>query len=237
MNILISGGGGLLANELEKTNNEHTLTSLIRSEMDTASYYSILTELLVRKPDIFIHCGAMTAPMVEHETMPNLSIMQNIIGTANVATCCYNQGVKPVYISTDYVYKGDYNSNGYSETDPVKPINNYGWSKLGGECSMMLIPNSLILRCSFTARPFKHKKAFNDSYKSFLYVDEIAPIIWKLIDKDCTGIYNVGGKTQSIYNFAKMSNSNVIPISRKSIEEYVPVDTSLNINKTKGVIE
>ena len=33
----------------------------------------------------------------------------------------------------------------YSEEDPVKPWNNYGWSKLGGECAVQMYKNSLIL--------------------------------------------------------------------------------------------
>ena len=64
-----------------------------------------------------------------HEKDINQSIEKNIIGTANITTVCSDLNVKLIYISTCYVYPGL--KGNYSETSPVKPINNYAWSKLG----------------------------------------------------------------------------------------------------------
>ena len=47
----------------------------------------------------------------------------------------------------------------YKENSPLKPINNYVWSKLGGECAVQMYKNSLILRLSITERPFNYKIA------------------------------------------------------------------------------
>ncbi len=233
MKVLITGGGGLLATELSKSNTGHELVVLNRRAFDTSVYSNCMCELILHEPDVFIHCGAMTTPMSDHDQYPGRSIMQNITGTANVASSCYERNVKPVYISTDYVYKGEPRNNGYHESDSVYPVNNYGWSKLGGECAMKMVPDSLILRCSFTARPFRHDKAFTNSFKSFMYVDEIAPLIWKLIDKGCTGVYNVGGKPQSIYAFAVTSKPDVVPVNKDTVDEFIPYDTSLNVRKLK----
>ena len=45
--------------------------------------------------------------------------------------------------------KGD-----YKETDAILPWNNYGWSKLGGEASVQMYRNSLIIRANISQSPF-----------------------------------------------------------------------------------
>ena len=53
------------------------------------------------------------------------------------------KNVKLIYFSTNYVYPGT--KGNYKETEPVLPVNNYAWSKLGGEASVPY-KNSLILK-------------------------------------------------------------------------------------------
>ena len=60
--------------------------------------------------------------------------------------------------------------------------------------------NSLILRCSITEYPFRHKKAFSDVKNNFIYHKDFIPL-FRLIKKK--GIYNIGGKSRSIYNLQK----------------------------------
>ena len=55
------------------------------------------------------------------------------------------------------------------KTNSLFPINNYAWSKLGGECSVQMLKDSLILRLSMTDYPFSYKKAISNAYSSFLY--------------------------------------------------------------------
>jgi dTDP-4-dehydrorhamnose reductase len=180
-------------------------------------------------PDIIIHTAAMTRPMIDHELFPRDSIEANIIGTANMARIADMFYCRLVYISTDYVYPGQ--SGSYKETDAVDPVNNYAMSKLGGECSVRMLPNSLVIRTAFTESPFPHDKAFFDLYKSYLYVDEVAPKIWDLALSNTTGIINVGGKKQSTLDFAKQRTPDIEGISRATIDEKTPQDTSLDINK------
>ena len=80
------------------------------------------------------------------------SIELNIIGTANMVKICEKFKIKLIYFSSSYVYPGK--KGDYKENDPVLPINNYAWSKLGGECSVKLYKNSLIVRASMTEKPF-----------------------------------------------------------------------------------
>ena len=62
--------------------------------------------------------------------------------------------------------------------------------------------NSLILRICMTEKPFVHKKAFKDVVMNFMYHEELAKNLLKLINK--RGIINIGGTKQTVYNFAKI---------------------------------
>ena len=100
------------------------------------------------------------------------------------------------------------------ESDSLLPVNNYAWSKLGGECAVQLYKNSLILRLCMTEKPFVHKAAFYDIKNSFMYHHQVAVILLKLIN--AKGILNVGGKSQSVYNFARINNPNIKKIFLKN---------------------
>ena len=119
----------------------------------------------------------------------------------------------------------------YKEEDPLKPVNNYAWSKLGGECAVTLYKNSLILRIIMCEKPFIHNSAFHDIKTNFIFHDEVASMIPKIIDKK--GIINVGGKIQSIYNFAKKTNKNKKKIWKKTF----PLNPSMNISKLNKILK
>lgn len=236
MKILVSGGNGVLAKTLVKSNTIHDIKALSRIQMDVRDTNSIIQSLAVNNPDIFIHAGALTRPMKKHVNDPYDSISCNILGTANVALCSllynkyHNKNIKLIYISTDYVYPGK--SGNYSEEDGLSPVNNYAWSKLGGECSIKLYPNHLILRCSIVEDPFPHKKAFTDSYKSCISHKNVCKIIFKLIESNAVGTINVGEKRQSIFNYVRNNNnSSVAPGSIYDINEPVAIDSSTNIKR------
>jgi len=201
---------------------------LSKKEMDVTDSEQILKQISIHKPDLFLHCAAQTHPMENHKATPETSIKNNIIGTANVAQCCLIKNVKMVYTSTEWVYPNKENN---MEGDALLPSTNYGWSKLGGECAVQMMPDYLILRCSFTARPYKFVRAFTDVRKSYLYVDEGAAFIIKLLEKDCSGIYNIGGESRTTYEFAKESNPNVGKIKRKEVGEWIPDKCTMNNKK------
>ena len=133
-----------------------------------------------------------------------------------------------IYFSTNYVYPGT--KGNYSEDDPVLPINNYAISKLGGECAVQMYKNSLILRICMTEKPFVHKVAFNDVEMNFMFHEDLAKNLLKLINKK--GIIKIGGQKQIVYKFAKQSNNKVKPISaKKMLGKKFPLKQSMNIKK------
>jgi dTDP-4-dehydrorhamnose reductase len=183
------------------------------------------------KPKLIIHCAGLSRPMHIHETNITKSIDLNIIGTANLVKICKKFKIKLIYFSTGYVYEGT--KGNYSEKDPVKPFNNYGLSKLGGECAVQMYKNSLILRITMTEKPFKFKKAYTNLKSNFLYHEDLVKILPKLINE--TGIINVGGKSQSIYSFAKILNKKVKGIKSPK-NNNLPLNQTMDLKKLKKIL-
>jgi dTDP-4-dehydrorhamnose reductase len=232
-NIIITGGSGRFGEHLKKIKTTHKIFFPNKKELNILKPKSIETYLQYKKADIVIHLAGLSRPMDIHNVKIEKSIDLNIIGTANVAKICYKKNVKLIYFSTNYVYPGT--KGNYSETEPVLPVNNYAWSKLGGEASVQLYKNSLILRICMTEKPFVHKKAFVNVKSSFLYHDDVVKILFKLLNEK--GIINIGGKTKYIYDFAKKDNPNVKKIFlKKNMNLGMPLDSSLNIKKLKKII-
>ena len=231
--ILISGGNGEFAKALIQANKRYKIFAPAKNEMNILSQSSISNYISKKKIDYFIHAAAFTTPMKQHRIQMKKSIETNIIGSANVAISCMKKGVKLVYISTNFVYPGKKGS--YKENDYLYPVNEYGWSKLGGESAMHIYKNTLILRICMNNDYFPHKFAFTNYLTSFLKKTEAAKITLKLLKKK--GIINVGGNKQTAYNFAKTLNSKILKKKlNKKDTELLGKNTSLNIHKLKSII-
>ena len=233
--IVFTGGSGRFAKAFKKIENQVDYNFYFpqKKEVNILNVKSIKDYLRRVKPKYLLHLAGLSRPMNIHEKDINQSIDKNIIGTANITKGCSAFNIKLVYISTCYVYPGL--KGNYSENSAVKPINNYAWSKLGGECSVMLYKNSLILRTSATEKPFIHKGAFADFNTNFIFHEDLVRNILKIIDEK--GIINIGGKTQSVYNFAVKYNSKIKKIySKKILSKNSPRNISMNINKFKKLI-
>jgi len=234
--VLFTGGSGLLGSEFKK--NLPNLIYPSRKDFDITDYQQMddFIRDFGKTFKVLIHAAAFTSPP-KIDTDPIEAINSNIIGTANIVKLCSTYGIKLIYISTDYVFKGD--KGNYKEEDPVCPVNKYAWSKLGGECSVRLYNNSLIIRTTFGPNLFPYDGAFIDQWTSRESVSKIAKMIIKLIDKDIVGTIHVGGKRKTVYEYAKSldENKKIKEISINDISFTVPVDTSLNCEKYNSIIK
>ena len=233
-NIIITGGSGRFGLHLKKIKSSHRLFFPNKKDLNILKPKSIENYLKSKKADIVIHLAGLSRPMDIHNKKIEKSIDLNIIGTANVTKICSKKNVKLIYFSTNYVYPGT--KGNYTENDPLLPVNNYAWSKLGGEASVQLYKNSLILRVCMTEKPFVHDKAFANVKTSFMYHDDVSKILFKLLNKK--GIVNLGGKSQFIFDFAKKDKKNVKKIFLKKKDNLgMPFDSSLNINKLNKILK
>ncbi len=229
--ILVSGDGKLAKSLVKLSSVDLPIIKLPKKVMDITDEYEVseVIKQYMTQPDFpkyFVHTAALTKPMNINDRNPIMSLSTNIVGTANVAKICHKYGIKFIYISTDFVYDS---SGVVNEESGLKPLNKYGWSKLGGECVTKLIPNSLILRCSLCDIPFRHKVAFNDVYRSSITHQDVADIILKV--KDEVGIINVGGEYQSVYDFVSQHQN----VNKSSGVDVAP-SLQLNTKKLKDLI-
>tara|TARA_Y100001958_G_C21216717_1_gene542104 strand:- start:1076 stop:1786 length:711 start_codon:yes stop_codon:yes gene_type:complete len=232
--IVVTGGTGRFGNLLKKHNTKHKIFFPNKKQLNILSTKSIKSYLARKKPDILIHLAGLSRPMKIHVIDIKKSINLNIIGTANVTNVCSEKKIKLIYFSTNYVYPGL--KGNYRESDPLLPVNNYAWSKLGGEASVQLYKNSLILRACMTEKPFVHEKAFGNVKTSFMYHKDAVKILFKLINKK--GIINLGGKPQFVFDFVKKDKKNIKKIFLKKINNTgMPFDSSLNVRKLNQIIK
>ena len=230
--ILITGGDGRFAKILKKENTKLNLFFASKKECNILSLESI-TKIVKRiKPKILIHCAGLSRPMHIHESNIEKSIDLNIIGTANITKVCKKYKIKLIYFSTGYIYEGT--KGNYSENDPVKPFNNYGISKLGGECSVRLYPNSLILRITMTEKPFIHNKAYTNLKSNFMFHEDLVKILPKIINRK--GVLNIGGRSQSIYSFARKYNKDIKKAKAKK-NSVIPLNQTMNLRKLKSILK
>ncbi len=230
--VLISGGEGRFARSLKGIKSKYRILTPNKKQLNILYQSSINKYLSKNKIDYFIHAAAFSNPMINHKKEVNRSISTNIIGSANVAVCCSEKNIKLIYISTNFVYPG--RKGNYKEIDNINPINEYGWSKLGGECAMHIYKNTLILRICMNEDIFPHKAAYSNYITSFLKKSDAAKITLKLLNKK--GVINVGGRIQSAYNFAKSINNKIKKIKiSKSTRKLIGTNTSINVNKLNKI--
>jgi dTDP-4-dehydrorhamnose reductase len=218
--IAVTGGGGLLSTELKKINKDLTLLKKNDVDVRKSSSFHLLENF-----NVIVHTAAKT---VNSQVKGNEIdfIKTNIIGTANLVNYCLRTGKRLIYISTDYVYSGNGN---HKEDEPLLPYNLYSWSKLGGEASVRFLDDYLIIRTSFGPSKFPYKTAFDNLYTSKDYVDEIAPLINKVIQSDIKGTINIGTDRKSVYEWANKRNT----VKRGKLD--IIKDFSMNLDKLNNI--
>ncbi|MFA6917987.1 MAG: sugar nucleotide-binding protein [Candidatus Gracilibacteria bacterium] len=233
--ILFTGGSGLLGKEMKLLfPNALFPTS---AEFDVTNFEQI-DEYISKNGNIKIlfHAAAFTSPPKTDQN-PVQALETNIIGTGNVVKACSKHNIKLIYVSTDYVFKGD--KGNYKEDDSVYPANKYAWSKLGGECAVRMYDNSIIIRTTFGPNIFPYEKAFTDQWTSRECVKVMAKKIAALMEKDVTGVFHVGGERKTVFEYAKSldSTKDIKELSIKEISFNVPVDTSLDCTKYNNLVK
>ncbi len=233
MKIIFLGGNGRFGKIFKKVSKMKNVLYPNKKDLNILNINSIQKYLIKNKTKILIHAAGLSRPMDIHEKDIIQSINKNIIGTCNLVKVCSSYKIKIIYLSTSYVYPGI--KGNYKENDSLLPYNNYAWSKLGGECAVQMYSNSLIIRLSMTEKPFIHKHAFKDLITNFIFHEDVVKIIPKILK--LKGIINVGGKSQSVFAFAKKYNKKIKGIKHsKFIKKKIPLNHSMNLRKLNKIL-
>ena len=223
MNILVTGGTGILGSELKKLIPDAAFPE--RKNFDISNFDLMYYYLSDKKIDLIINCAAETNTVL-CETNLAKALNSNVTGPVNLVKLQDKYNFKLVHISTDYVFDGS--KGDYKNTDLINPISNYSKSKAAGELVVRMSKNSLIIRTSFFPKEFTHDKAFVDQVTTKDFVDIIAPMVLEAAISGENGVLHVGTKKDTVYNKVKKRKPNVKKISIKDINSiFIPKDVSL----------
>lgn len=127
----------------------------------------------------------------------------NYKGVADLTDFCNKHNIKLIHISTDHVYANS-KPNASEEDVPVPLGTWYGHTKLLADGYIELkSKNYLIIRESHKPYPFPYKQAWYNQFTNGDYVNVIADLIIKLVNKNITGIVNVGTDIKTWFGLTK----------------------------------
>lgn len=244
--VFLTGAAGTLGSELCCQLGQHKIPFIATDrETDVREYSTVYRALERSGCDVVIHCAGMVdVPRCEIDR--DIAYKINVVGAANVARVCRDLDVFMVYISTDYVYRGDkpYAGDGvvgnYCVHDRLDPINYYSFTKVLADIAVQhtLPYRCLVPRLSFKKKgPWPYPKAFVDQYTSRDTVDVIANQILQATFGVHTGVIHLGTQRKTVFELARRQSPDVQPISIEDIKDVVlPKDTSLKLTHLEEVL-
>jgi dTDP-4-dehydrorhamnose reductase len=265
--ILITGSNGMLGSNLclmYSKNNIVYATGKVSPNIPNCLNHKLdilnkndLNKIIEFKPDIIIHCAALTN--VDYcETHKNQSKKINTIASTNIAKIAKDIKSYFVYISTDSVFNGKFGN--YSEKNKTNPKNIYGKTKLIAEEKIKKINcNYVILRTNIYGWNRQNKKSiaewmldkleknenlnvFNDVWFSPILVNNLGRVIIELYNKKYNGILHIAGSekctkfefAKKIAEIFKLDNKLINSISIDKIELNAKRGKKLNLNVNKA---
>jgi len=248
----------VIASDLE---NSHLDPNFPFYRIDITNARNTIREIHEIQPDVVILTASMT-DVDQCEVNKKLAKKVNIDGPKNVINGCEKTDSKLVFMSTDFVFDGTKEGGLYKETDVPNPLSYYASTKYKAE---LMIQNSdldyLICRTAVLYGWNRWKLNFvtwiidqlkrntqlsivTDQINSPTYVENLAEIILKLVDKNAKGIYHTAGDCAlSRYEIA-LETADCFNLNRDLIQPTTdliqnalrPENASLDISKLKSII-
>jgi dTDP-4-dehydrorhamnose reductase len=228
MKVLITGANGLLGQQLVKllVDRGHqvvaTARGLSRLPLGLQSkcnyHHADLTEdasierlVLIQKPEVLVHAGAMTQ-VDQCELNKDLSFATNALATGNLLRHSEKIGCHFIFLSTDFVFDG--NKGNYREEDETKAVNWYGSTKIQAEkmVSKGSVPWAIVRTClvygktrtgsrnnfvSWVKDKLEKKETIqvvDDQIRTPTFVEDLAKGISLAMEKKSCGIFHVSGR-------------------------------------------
>ena len=153
MKILVTGAKGMLGTDLCSVLGEHhEVRGYDIDDFSITDCRRTAEAVLEFAPAVIVHAAAFT-DVEACEDKKQWAMLINKVGTANVARAACEVDSLLIYMSTDYVFDGSKGSP-YVESDPPRPVNQYGLTKLQGEIVVHdLAPKHLVARTSWLFGP------------------------------------------------------------------------------------
>jgi dTDP-4-dehydrorhamnose reductase len=270
LKLLITGASGLYGSKLAKLALARGI-EVYSSDIQSLSVYGNFVKLDISaktqvdesfktiKPDVVVHAATLT-DVDKCETNKELAWNINVEGTKNIVEAAQRVGSFLIYISTDYVFRG--NKGLYKESDKPDPINYYGVTKLKAEEIVQTQTEYFIARPSViygstpaagkvnfalwlieTLRKGERVKIVTDQWNTPTLNTNIAEMTLEVIERRLTGIYHLCGATRvSRLEFAQHI-TDAFNLDKDLIDEVTssqftwpakrPMDSSLDTSKAQ----
>ncbi len=133
MKALITGAGGMLANDLVPILSErgYEVLALPHDKLDKTDLGAIRATADGFQPELIVNCAAYNK-VDDAENEEQQALMVNSFGVQNLCLVCQEIDIPLVHFSTDYVFDGT-KEGPYTIYDEPNPLGTYGRSKLLGE--------------------------------------------------------------------------------------------------------
>lgn len=227
---------------------------------DKSGYINLFKNI---KPDITVHTAGIGSPDFAEKNR-ELVWDINLNGTQNILDMCEKFDSKFIFISSNGIYDGQ--NAPYSEEDKAEPVNYYGEVKLKGEeiTKKAKIPFVIVRPILMYGwhYPFERSNivtqsilklqnqeiihAYDDVYIKPLLNYSCATAIWKTINENNFGVFNIAGADrvsihQLVTKAAEIFNLNkalVIPVQQGYFNELAkrPCDTSFKTDKMEKIL-
>lgn len=220
--VLVTGATGQLGSEFYVIACSYLHYEWIfadRTQVTLDDLNLLQSQLEAIKPDVIFNCGAYTA-VDKAESEKDLAFKVNYLAVELIAKYTFNNNVKLIHVSTDYVFDGS-SAIALDEEAKTNPINVYGESKLAGEVACIREnPESIVIRTSWVYSKFGNNfvktmqrlmnerdeiNVVNDQIGSPTYAADLAQAMINIIEssKWIPGVYNYSNEGEiSWYEFA-----------------------------------
>jgi dTDP-4-dehydrorhamnose reductase len=272
--LVVTGASGLLgANILLKAHKQgRPVTGLCHHHLvyipeipvcsvDLTDWSKVRDIIASLRPTEIIHCAALTN-IDWCEDHPEEANRVNADSSAYLAQLALNLGARFLYVSTDAVFDGK--RMNYVETDNPAPLNVYGLTKLRGEQEVLRqnssaavarvniygwnVQNKLSLAEWILDELAKGKSVpgFTDVYFTPILANDLADVLFAVLDHTFSGIYHIGGSERiSKYEFARrvavefgFDPSQVVPtpVGQAGLRAKRALDMSMNTEKISAAV-
>jgi dTDP-4-dehydrorhamnose reductase len=256
--VMIIGKTGTLGKAFAHICRERSIPFVLlgRQECDISSPEQIQNALDFYKPWAVINTAGFVR-LDDAEREQERCFMENCTGAVQLATECRQKGIRFLTFSTDMVYDGA-KGKPYVESDPVNPLNKYGWSKARCEEQVLTTyPESLVIRSSSFFGPWdefnfmhyvienlsaqKGIMVANDVLVSPTYVPDLVHVALDLLMDEESGIRHLtnkgsitwAGLAQEASRMFRLSNIfiNAVPLAEMELEAPRPRYSVLGTEK------
>jgi dTDP-4-dehydrorhamnose reductase len=144
--VLITGGGGQLASDLEELiKRDAEVSAPAHAALDVTDDEAVLAAFEAFRPTVVVNCAAFhNVEVCEREEDQAFAV--NARAVKHLAQRCAERGARLVHLSTNYVFDGAV-AEAYDESARPNPRSVYAISKLAGEhAALAYAPGALVIR-------------------------------------------------------------------------------------------